>query len=184
MKFTKRKLKQIIKEEINILINENRDDNIYEQLKDLVSNLETMSQGHKDDIIGQAEGARAQGTNKARINIWIAQTLAKAYRPKSSVQRKLDSIMRQGVNESAFSGNGPLSEPIEEVVGEGLDLIDTLFYDVKDALDEGDSLKKIFKDALKNRAEPLMTHHYDLENISNEEIWKAILTIKDMPDED
>jgi hypothetical protein len=63
-------------------------------------------------------------------------------------------------------------------------LIDILFYDVKDALDEGDSLEKIFKDTLKNRAEPLMTHHYDLDGISNEEIKKAILTIKDMPDED
>ena len=43
---------------------------------------------------------------------------------------------RKFINESAFSGNGPLSEPIEEVDGEGSDLIDTLFYDDKDALDE------------------------------------------------
>ena len=99
MKFTKRKLKQIIKEEINILINENRDDDIYEQLKNLVFSLQSMSQGHKDKIIDQAERDRAQGKDKARINIRIANTLAKAYRPESSVQRKLDSIMRQGVNE-------------------------------------------------------------------------------------
>ena len=121
---------------------------------------------------------------------------------------------RKFVDEGGFSGNGPLAEPIEEIGGLRFDheapfgrerdptgpsasvgrafanydfekeLIDLLFYDVKDAIEDGDSLEKIFDQVKADRDEPRMTHHRELDGIADKHIWKAITTIEKMDDED
>jgi len=77
-----------------------------------------------------------------------------------------------------------IAEEIEKTLNEKHPLIDTLFYDVKDALEDEESLDDIFDAARRNRANPVMTHHYDLDGFSDEEIWKAIKTIEKMPEEE
>lgn len=64
------------------------------------------------------------------------------------------------------------------------ELIDLLFYDVKDAIEDGDSLEKIFDQVKADRDEPRMTHHRELDGIADKHIWKAITTIEKMDDED
>jgi len=95
MNITRSQLKRIVKEELGKLEEARRsDDDIYEDLKDLVMGLNMMSRQDKNSIIGQAEAARGGGRNKVKINMWIAQTLAQAFPQASSVQRRLNVIMR------------------------------------------------------------------------------------------
>ena len=118
---TKEELEQIVEEEFEAVFNEsNRDDRIFQDLKALVSGLNMMSQRDKNNIIGQAERARAAGSDKVKINIWIARTLAKAFPRASSVQTRLDKIMSESVKSieeslRVFQEDGDLDETLDSV---------------------------------------------------------------------
>jgi hypothetical protein len=86
---------------------------------------------------------------------------------------KLKQIIKEELSRvlEAFDSSG------REISG---DLIDLLFYDVKDK-DETETLDDIFKEIMARRADPMYTHDMHFGKYSKEQIWAAIVEADEMP---